>query len=124
MFKFVVPMLLFVYSAAIAAQTPLAGELTIKENGQTQIWNGFSSQWTSVDTFWMDYANSKGGLTWGISTTYPEYDKVNEHDTLIIKIDNDTCLMEFFHGRWRRANDVRRWNDNLNQYSACARVFN
>jgi hypothetical protein len=31
--------------------------------------------------------------------------------------------MQFFHQRWRRANDVQRWNDRFNDYAGCAHVF-
>jgi len=31
--------------------------------------------------------------------------------------------MEFIHERWRRANDVRRWDDAFNDYAGCPHVF-
>lgn len=78
-----------------------------------------------VDTreFWLQYANSKGGLTWGESAEYPEYDRVKEGDTLLIVLPQGTCLMEFFHSRWRRANDVRRWHPSVNEVGGCPYVF-
>lgn len=78
---------------------------------------------SDIEQFWMSYAESKGGLTWGKSSTYPEYEKVNEGDTLLIQLDQGNCLMEFFHSRWRRANDVRRWDDSINSYGGCPYVF-
>ena len=39
-----------------------------------------------VEAFWMDYANANGGLTWGRSASYPEYEKVKEGDTLLIEL--------------------------------------
>lgn len=78
---------------------------------------------TNIDAFWMQYANSKGGLTWGKSTEYPEYEKVKEGDTLLIEVAQGPCLMEFFHSRWRRANDVRRWDESVNEYGGCPYVF-
>tara|TARA_B100001063_G_scaffold218143_1_gene221279 strand:+ start:986 stop:1114 length:129 start_codon:yes stop_codon:yes gene_type:complete len=42
----------------------------------------------------------------------------------MVEVDSGICLMEFYHDRWRRANDVRRWDDKFNQYSACKDVFN
>jgi hypothetical protein len=77
----------------------------------------------NIDSFWLMYADSKGGLTWGKSAAYPEYKKVKEGDTILIQVTKGLCLMEFFHGRWRRANDVRRWHDDINQYSGCLSVF-
>ncbi len=64
-----------------------------------------------------------GGLTWGERDTYPEYSLVKERDLLIIKLDSGSCLMEFFHGRWRRANDVRRWDTKFSDVAGCPRVF-
>lgn len=82
--------------------------------------------WTAgvnIDEFWLEYANSKGGLTWGRSATYPEYEKVKEGDTFLVEVKQGSCLMEFFHNRWRRANDVRRWNPSVNEHSGCPYVF-
>ena len=76
-----------------------------------------------VEAFLMDYANANGGLTWGRSASYPEYEKVKEGDTLLIELAQGPCLMEFFHSRWRRANDVRRWNPSVNEYGGCPYVF-
>ena len=83
-------------------------------------------QWQAgndVEKFWLQYAESKGGLTWGQSITYPDYEQVNEGDTLMILLDQGPCLMEFFHSRWRRANDVRRWDNSINEYGGCPYVF-
>lgn len=63
----------------------------------------------NVELFWQRYIVSKGGLTWGRSSEYPDYDKVKEGDTFMVELKQGPCLMEFFHGRWRRANDVWRW---------------
>lgn len=83
------------------------------------VWN----EDVGVDKFWSDYATSKGGLTWGESTSYPEYEKVKEGDTLLIQLKQGPCLMEFFHSRWRRANDVKRWDDSINKYGGCPYIF-
>ena len=76
-----------------------------------------------TEAFWLDYAASKGGLTWGRSTSYPEYAQVKEGDTLMIELAQGPCLMEFFHSRWRRANDVRRWDPSVNEFGGCPYVF-
>lgn len=77
----------------------------------------------NVELFWQRYIASKGGLTWGRSSEYPDYDKVKEGDTFMVELKQGSCLMEFFHGRWRRANDVWRWGEAMNEYAACPYVF-
>ncbi len=42
---------------------------------------------------------------------------------MIIEVESGPCLMEFFHTRWRRANDVRRWVAAFNEYGGCPDVF-
>lgn len=96
----------------------------MKGQGQNaRIWDQTLMQWLDVESFWLNYASSKGGLTWGRGSEYPEYSQVKEFDTFLVEVDQGSCLMEFFHRRWRRANDVRRWNDQLNQYGGCPHVF-
>lgn len=80
-------------------------------------------EWVSLDQFWQRYADRRGGYTWPSAREYPEYSRVREQDTFLVKLESGTCLMEFFHQRWRRANDVRRWDDKFNQHSACPDVF-
>ncbi|ACA84990.1 hypothetical protein [Shewanella woodyi] len=91
--------------------------------GQERAWQASQAQWLSLDAFWQYWADSRGGITWGSSRDYPPYDQVKEQDTLLIQLDSGTCMMEFWHSRWRRANDVRRWDDAFNHYSACPYVF-
>lgn len=96
------------------------------DNNTSKTDNVSSVEWSAdVDTeaFWLSYAESKGGLTWGRGTEYPEYEKVKEGDTLLIEVKQGPCLMEFFHSRWRRANDVRRWDESVNNYGGCPHVF-
>ena len=73
--------------------------------------------------FWLAYAARGGGPTWGRGVDYPDYEKVREGDTFMVEIDGQPCLMEFFHQRWRRANDVRRWDVAFDGFGACPRVF-
>ncbi|EAR61261.1 hypothetical protein [Neptuniibacter caesariensis] len=87
------------------------------------VWSEQASEWISPNQFWLAFAETKGGLTWGQRTDYPEYDQVNEHDTMIIQLESGNCMMEFFHSRWRRANDVRRWDPLFNEYAGCPDVF-
>ncbi|QQX79425.1 hypothetical protein JK628_18125 [Shewanella sp. KX20019] len=108
------------------AATPPAGSHNgqlIIQSGQVMAWEQSSQQWLTVEKFWQHWADSRGGLTWGSSETYPAYEQVKERDTFLIELKGGTCMMEFWHSRWRRANDVRRWDDAFNDYSACPHVF-
>lgn len=105
--------------------------LAAPENGQSRTQSGlevYSQQqqaWLKPEAFWLDYAKANPrGKYWGQSQTYPEYERVNEFDTFMVETEQGLCLMEFFHSRWRRANDVRRWNDELNAHAGCPHVFN
>jgi len=60
---------------------------------------------------------------WPGSSEYPPYAEVGDHDTFLVQTQSGPCLMYFFHGRWRRANDVRRWGDQFNDYGGCPQVF-
>lgn len=110
-------------STTVGMQAPRHGEVREFPNDEPQVWDAQPAQWLSVETFWLRYAASRGGLVWGQQTTYPHYDDVKEHDTLMIELDQGICLMEFFHSRWRRANDVKRWDDGFNEYGGCPYVF-
>ena len=112
--------------ASASAATPKAGShhgQVSLQAGHAMAWEQSSQQWLSVEAFWQKWADSRGGLTWKSSKTYPAYDQVKEQDTFIVELNGGTCMMEFWHGRWRRANDVRRWDDAFNDYSACPHVF-
>ncbi len=107
----------------VLAQTPANGTVDKGSAEAWQAWDAESGEWTDIETFWMRYAKRKGGLTYGPTTQYPKYEEVNELDTLLIQLPQGPCLMEFFHTRWRRANDVRRWDDAFNEYGGCPYVF-
>lgn len=110
----------------VTQQTELRGKhdgQVVLIEGQSKAWEASSQQWLSLDIFWSNWAASRGGITWGSSENYPAYGQVKEQDTLLIELNGGTCLMEFWHSRWRRANDVRRWDDAFNSYSACHTVF-
>ncbi len=109
------------FSHSSLAQQPTNGELRGAEH--VEVWSKELNKWVSPIQFWRSFAALNGGLTWGERDTYPEYSLVKERDLLIIKLDSGSCLMEFFHRRWRRANDVRRWDTNFNEVAGCPRVF-
>lgn len=98
------------------------GKVVVKDKKQ-QAWDEQDKKFVSLEEFWRNYAQRSGGLTWGQSTTYPPYNQVKEFDLFMVEIDGKVCLMEFFHERWRLANDVRRWDPAFNEYSACPKVF-
>ncbi len=110
-------------ATAITAGTGDYHGQVIIHSGEAVAWYKPTEQWLSIDDFWQHWADSRGGITWGRSKDYPPYDQVKEQDTFLVELDGGTCLMEFWHSRWRRANDVRRWDDSFNDYSACPHVF-
>ncbi|MFT5141203.1 MAG: hypothetical protein ACI9CB_002875 [Rhodothermales bacterium] len=115
-------LLTLMFSSAYG-QTPEHGTVIKSETASWKVWDSSIKDWSDIDSFWSRYTESKGGLTWKRSDTYPKYDDVKEFDTLLIETKQGTCLMEFYHSRWRRANDVRRWDKAFNEYSGCPYVF-
>lgn len=102
--------------------TPRQGKVQIIDETPFA-WHQGSQQWLPIEEFWMLYADETGGLKWGQREDYPPYDEVSELDKMIIRGEKGNCLMEFFHERWRRANDVRRWDPKFNEYGGCPFVF-
>ena len=99
------------------------GEVRTVANGGFEAWDLQNTEWVDLETFWIRYTDRRGGLTWGRRSDYPPYEQVNELDTMIVETKSGPCLMEFFHTRWRRANDVRRWDAAFNEYAGCPDVF-
>ena len=88
-----------------------------------EAYDATADAWVTPEAFWISYAESKGGLTWGRGGTYPPYKDVQEFDTFMVEGEAGICLMQFFHSRWRRANDVQRWDADFNKVYGCPRVF-
>ncbi len=88
-----------------------------------RVWSANTGDWVPIETFWLQYAKQSAEKFWGQRASYPPYREVSEHDTILIEKGEGICLMEFFHRRWRRAQDVRRWDSAFNDYSACPAVF-
>ena len=107
----------------VKAAEPEHGFVNKSGSGALQAWNADKHEWNDIDSFWQSFTQINKAKSWGITDTYPNYDEVNEFDTLVIKLKQGTCLMQFYHARWRRANDVQRWHDAFNEYSACPYVF-
>lgn len=121
--RIVISILLMMVSSAVFCQSPEHGTVRRNTGQDVEVWNEVSKNWIDVEAFWLQYAKQRGGLTWGRTKTYPTYSKVKEFDTLLIEVPQGLCLMEFFHSRWRRANDVRRWDEAFNEYGGCPYVF-
>lgn len=116
-------LLLFLLCVDSFAQgTPRNGKV-MTLGGSQKAWHMRSQRWLGLEDFWRAYAEDNGGLTWGRRDSYPPYEQVKEFDTMIIQTPDGICLMEFFHERWRRANDVRRWDRAFNSHSGCGTVF-
>lgn len=110
-----------VVSTQVSAQSTRHGEV---QSGQPdQAWDSQVRDWVSIEQFWRNYGESRGGITWGEGADYPVYSQVKEHDTFLVVLDSGSCLMQFFHGRWRIANDVKRWDPAFNDFGGCPHVF-
>ena len=95
----------------------------MKGDNPVLVWESTQQEWISPEAFWLVEADLRGGLTWEKSDVYPDYHLVKEFDTFLVELPSGTCLMAFYHSRWRRANDVWRWDTGFNDYSACPAVF-
>ena len=99
------------------------GEVHSLPDGSFVAWDAQQKMWLDPEAFWNSYVTRSDGRVWPSGTKYPPYAEVQEHDTFLVLTDNGPCLMYFFHTRWRRANDVRRWGDEFNEYGSCPTVF-
>ena len=105
-----------------SAQAEEHGRLNF-EADKPRVWSDEHAGLVDYEKFWSEFVSANDGKYWGKRSTYPEYSVVREGDTLLIQIEEDTCLMYFFHQRWRRAQDVWRWDERFNQIAACPIVF-
>ncbi|WP_206064560.1 hypothetical protein [Neptunomonas sp. XY-337] len=110
---------LMVLTLLVSMQAYAQGQHGATDKAEPLVWQSGGD----VEMFWEAYTASKGGITWGRSDQYPEYSHVKEGDTFLVEVKQGVCLMEFFHSRWRRANDVRRWSEDMNRYGGCPYVF-
>ena len=97
-----------------------------QHKGKTQVWHGATEQWACPEDFFERELVRLKGPTYGTRTSdnYPEYNKVQEWETLIDQLpDGRVCPMVFFHNRWRRLPDVLALDDNLRNYGGCRDVF-
>ena len=122
--------IIIITAALLASSQSMAvndGEVRQSIDLGMQAWHEESKQWLSMEGFWDKYAKDQDAKPnkkhWPAATTYPQYEAINEGDTFLVELKESTCLMQFHHARWRRANDVRRWDDAFNAYGACPFVF-
>ena len=115
--------ILYFSMLGVQAQERQNGFVSKSELGNLQAWNEHLNEWTEIESFWLSFAKSDSPKFWGSTDKYPKYADVNEFDTLLIQLEKGSCLMQFFHSRWRRANDVQRWNEAFNEYGGCPYVF-
>lgn len=86
------------------------------------VWDEAAQVWLQPDLFWTQHIERSKATYWGRASAYPPYETVHEHDLIWIETAAGDCLMEFYHRRWRRANDVWRWDKRYSQYRGCATV--
>ena len=108
---------------ASGAEEPTQGDTMNTDSGGWVVWHAGESAWLEPEAFWDAFIQQRGGLTWSRSDIYPPYSEVSEHDLFMVQLASGPCLMEFFHRRWRRAQDVQRWTPKFNAYGGCPDVF-
>lgn len=108
--------------SAVPPESPRNGQIH-QTAAMTRVWDENAKVWVTPEVFWLSYTDQSDGKFWGRATDYPPYRDVSEHDTILIEVDEGSCLMYFFHKRWRRAQDVRRWDPAFNDVSGCPYVF-
>lgn len=117
-----VALLLFVHFELFAQQAK-DGQVFQNVDDSLIAWDGMQEKWLTVEKFWKAFAERNGGITWGEDIEYPDYEKVKEFDTFMVRMKEGKCLMQFHNKMWRRAQDVNRWDEKFNLYGACPYVF-
>ena len=107
-----------------APSAPSHGD--VQDSGNNiKVWHRDLSNWVSPDKYFAIEIKRYDGKSYGIVTSYPAYETVNEFDTLIDKLpDGRECPMVFFHQRWRRLPDVLALDERLRNFGGCKDVFN
>ena len=108
---------------ALSANQPVAGQ--IKVSGDWVLaWSPGMEQWVPLEAFWWQFVEAnERGKHWGEGMKYPSFEDVKERDTFLEITEQGSCLMYFYHGRWRRAQDVWRWDTRQNEVLGCPHVF-
>ena len=121
-FVFIALLVLAGSAFATRPENPSNGTV-YQSDSSVEVWQASTGEWVSPETFWLDYSAQSKGKFWGRSSDYPPYDETGEHDTLVIEAQGGPCMMYFFHKRWRRAQDVVRWDPAFNEVLGCPNVF-
>ncbi len=121
--KVLVCIFLLLLIGQVQAEEHNNGFVKAGAGGSYLAWSASKKEWVSMKVFWHDFAKTNDAKYWGKSEVYPTYSDVEEFDTFLVQVGKGHCLMQFFHSRWRRANDVQRWHDAFNEYSGCPYVF-
>lgn len=110
-------------SPCVLSQQAKDGQVFQNVDDNLIAWDAQQEKWMTIEKFWLAFVNRTGGLTWAEDIEYPDYDKVKEFDTFMVRMRQGKCLMQFHHQKWRRAQDVNRWDEKFNLYGACPYVF-
>ena len=122
--RFLILTILLLAPLAFAEREPGSRDGEVQPAGEAFVaWDAERALWLSPDDFWTSFAERRRGRIWPAADEFPPYADVNEHDTFLYQHESGPCLMYFFHTRWRRANDVWRWDPRFNEYAGCAKVF-
>lgn len=108
--------------ASNSAVDPAWGE-TRPNVSSFEAWDKDSNAWLTPQAFWTAHEIRRGAKNWPSAESYPPYAQVKEFDTFLAQTKTGTCLMEFYHQRWRRARDVWRWGEEFNSFSGCDTAF-
>ncbi len=123
----IMALLAVVMGLSLSAQAEVMGErdgeLRATATGELLAWDEAGQTWLKPAAFWRAFADREEVKSWGQSREYPPYDDVRELDVFMVELDSGICLMQFYHQRWRRANDVRRWSPEFNSLEGCPDVF-
>lgn len=98
--KIIIILLLCLFITDIQAEEHENSFVNKSASGKLQVWNPDNTECNDIEF------KKNGAKSWGSKDSYPNYDEVNEFDTLVIQLKQGSYLMQFYHSRWRRANDV------------------
>lgn len=103
-------------------ENPGNGQVYVDPQGP-MAWSAATDAWLPLEQFWLQFTDENEGKFWGRTREYPPYGDVGERDALLIELEQGACLMYFWHSRWRRAQDVWRWDEQQNALLGCPYVF-
>ena len=99
------------------------GQVHVQPDGQILLWDAEARRWLETEAYWLSFAERGPGRHWPASSVLPPPEEVGERDKILLRNQMGSCLMYFSHGRWRRANDVLKWSEDLDHFGGCPHVF-